>query len=74
MRSNNREVQAELCRQGAGLAVLPRPLGDRMGGIIPVDLGDAPPGRDTYLGYHRDLRRLTRLRAMLDLVIARLAN
>jgi hypothetical protein len=32
------------------------------------------PGRDTYVGYHRDLRRLTRMRALLDLVIARLAN
>jgi DNA-binding transcriptional LysR family regulator len=74
MRSNSREVQAELCRQGIGLAVLPRPLGDRIPGIVPIDVGETPPGRDTYVGYHRDLRRLSRLRALLDLVIARLAN
>ena len=36
--------------------------------------GSEPPGRDTWLGYHRDLRRMARLRALLDLVIARLAN
>lgn len=74
MRSNSREVQAEFCRQGIGLAVLPRPLGDRILGIVPIDVGEAPPGRDTYVGYHRDLRRLSRMRALLDLVIERLAN
>ena len=31
-----------------------------------------PPGRDTYVGYHRDVRRLARLRTLLDLVIERL--
>lgn len=74
MRSNSRLVQAEFCRQGRGLAVLPRPLGDRIPGIVPVDFGEEPPGRDTYVGYHRDLRRLSRLRALLDLVSERLAN
>lgn len=73
-RSNNRDVQAQLCAKGAGLAVLPRPLGDATPGILRLDLGEDPPGRDTYVGYHRDLRRLARMRALLDLVIARLAN
>ncbi len=73
-RSNNREVQAQLCARGAGLAVLPRPLGDATPGIVALEIGDAPPGRDTFVGYHRDLRRLSRLRALLDLVIDRLAN
>ena len=31
-----------------------------------------PPGRDVWVGYHRDLRRLTRLRALLDFVLAEL--
>jgi DNA-binding transcriptional LysR family regulator len=74
MRSNSRLVQAEFCRQGSGLAVLPRPLGDRIPDIVPLDLGEAPPGRETYVGYHRDLRRLSRLRALLDLVIERMEN
>ncbi|MDE1996943.1 MAG: LysR family transcriptional regulator [Rhizobiaceae bacterium] len=74
MRSNNRDVQAMLCARGAGLAVLPRPLGETTAGIIRVDIGENPPGRDTWVGYHRDLKRLARLRALLDLVIERLAN
>ena len=73
-RSNNREVQARLCADGAGLAVLPRPLGDATPGIVPIDLGGAPPGRDTFVGYHKDMRRLARMRALLDLVVERLAN
>lgn len=73
-RSNSRDVQARMCAAGVGIAVLPIPLGDRTAGIERVDLGAEPPGRDTWIGYHRDLRRLARLRAFLDLVIARLAN
>jgi DNA-binding transcriptional LysR family regulator len=73
-RSNNRDVQARMCAEGAGVAVLPRPLADSIDGLRLIDLGEPPPGRDTYVGYHRDLKRLARLRALLDLVIERLAN
>lgn len=73
-RSNNREVQALLCARGAGLAVLPRPLGDATPGIVALTLDDPPPGRDTFVGYHRDLRRLTRMRELLGLIVERLAN
>ncbi len=73
-RSNNREVQAQLCREGAGVAVLPRPLGDATPGLVALDLGEAPPCRDTFVGYHRDLRRLGRLRALLDHLLDRLAG
>lgn len=73
-RSNNREVQARLCAAGVGLAVLPRPLGDSTEGLELVDLGEPPPGRDTWVGYHRDMRRMPRLRALLDLVVERLGN
>jgi DNA-binding transcriptional LysR family regulator len=73
-RSNNREVHAALCARGIGLAVLPRPLGDLIPGITPIDLGEPPPPKDMFVGYHRDLRRLPRLRALLDLVVDRLGT
>ncbi|TIX92290.1 LysR family transcriptional regulator [Rhizobium sp. P44RR-XXIV] len=73
-RSNNREVQARLCAAGVGVAVLPRPLGDATPGVELVDLGEPPPGRDTWIGYHRDMRRMPRLRALMDLVIDRLGR
>lgn len=74
LRSNSRDVQARLCLPGAGVCVLPRPLGDGLAGLERLDLGEDPPGRDTWMGYHRDLRQLARLRALMDFVAARLAS
>lgn len=72
--SNSREAQARLCAAGVGLAVLPAPLGDDFPELEPVDLGEAPPGRDVWVGYHRDLRRLGRLRAVVDMTLDELAR
>jgi DNA-binding transcriptional LysR family regulator len=73
-RSNNRDVQARMCVAGAGIAVLPQPLGNALIGVTRIDLGEPPPSRDTWVGYHRDLKKLARLRALLDLVVERLGN
>ena len=73
-RSNSRDVQAKMCAQGVGISVLPIRLGDAISGLERINLGANPPGRDTWLGYHRDLQRLTRLRVLLDLVVAKLAG
>ena len=72
--SNSREAQARMCAAGIGLAVLPAPLGDAMSALEAVDLGEAPPGRDVWVGFHQDLRRLGRLRALVDETIAALAR
>lgn len=72
MRSNNREVQASLCVEGSGWAVLPTALGDKLPGVVKADLGEAPPHREMFVGYHRDLRRLVRLRRLLEHVAAAL--
>ncbi|AND67498.1 hypothetical protein ATSB10_00440 [Dyella thiooxydans] len=69
--SNNREVQARLCAEGVGVAVLPTALGDAFGELQRIDLGDPPPSRDTWIGYHRDLKRLGRLRSLLELLAER---
>jgi DNA-binding transcriptional LysR family regulator len=72
--SNNRGAQARMCAEGCGYAVLPCPLGDSTSGLRRIDLGGAPPGRDVWVGFHRDLRRVARLRALLDATIEALAN
>lgn len=72
IRSNSRDVQAQLCAFGAGLAVLPVPLGDATPGIEVVELGLDPPIRDNWLGFHKDLGRLPRLRAFVDLLVEHL--
>ena len=65
IRSNSREVQATACSRGAGMAVLPSLLG-RQFGLTRIDVGEPLPGRDIWLGYHADLKRLRRLRALVD--------
>lgn len=74
LRSNNRHVQAAACAAGVGLAVLPCLLGDSHPGLQRIACGEQPPGRDVWLGYHHDLRRLPRLRALLELLILRLGG
>jgi len=72
VRSNNRNVQAHLCRQGVGIAVLPRAVGDQVPGLRRLDLPAEPPSRDIWMGYHRDLKHLQRLRAFIQTVEAHL--
>ncbi|ATB31786.1 LysR family transcriptional regulator [Melittangium boletus] len=72
-RSNNRDVQARMCAEGAGIAVLPVQVGAVTPGLERVWLGESPPGRDVWSGYHRDLHRLPLLRALLDATTAELA-
>jgi len=74
LRSNNREVQAAFCAAGNGVTVLPRLLGDQVPGIRRIDLGQAPPKREVWVGFHRDLRRLGRLRRLLDFTLAALGK
>ncbi|MBJ7308667.1 LysR family transcriptional regulator [Rugamonas sp. CCM 8940] len=74
LRANSRDVQAQLCRSGAGLAVLPRCLGDQLRGLKLADLGQPPPGRDVWAGYHKDLKRSPRLRTLLAATLEALAR
>lgn len=65
--SASRSVQAQMCRKGHGVAVLPRPLAESVDGLHRIDLFGAPPDRDVWVGYHQDLRHIDRLRALLDI-------
>ncbi|UQA60602.1 LysR family transcriptional regulator [Polyangium aurulentum] len=69
VRSNSRDVQATACVHGAGLAVLPRIIGDALP-LVRLDVGEEPPERVVWLGYHRDLKGLARLRAFVEHVRA----
>lgn len=71
MRSNSRDIQADSCVRGVGLAVLPVMIGD----ALPLRRLEADaPGRDIWLGYHEDLRRLRRLRSLVDFLTAQISG
>lgn len=65
--SNHRALQARLCQRGMGLAVLPRAVGDTTIGLRRVDLGEEPPSRHIWMGYHEDMRGMDRVRALADI-------
>ncbi len=48
--------------------------GDATLGIVASTLDDPPPGRDTFVGYHQDLRRLSRMCALLGLIVDRVGS
>ncbi|HEV2622979.1 MAG TPA: LysR family transcriptional regulator [Frateuria sp.] len=72
-RSNSRSAQARMCAQGVGLAVLPCVLAEHTSGLRRVDFDEPPPARTMWMGYHSDLRRMDRLRALTDLAVEMLA-
>lgn len=74
LRCNNRNAQALMCAKGVGIAVLPRPVGDQVTGLRRLHLGETPPSRDIWMGYHRDNRRAGRLRTFVDLTLERLGT
>lgn len=69
-RSNSRDAQARAVLSGAGIAVLPRLMADRLPGLVAFEVPSPPPGRDVWVGYHGDLRRLRRLRVVLEAVLS----
>jgi DNA-binding transcriptional LysR family regulator len=72
--STSRAVQAQMCVQGMGGAVLTRPLGVAVPGLQRVDMAAGPPGRDIWVGSHHDMRHMDRLRAMMDIADPTLSN
>jgi DNA-binding transcriptional LysR family regulator len=65
MRSNGREAMATLASAGVGITCLPRLIGDRTPNLRLLQTPGAAPARPLWLGAHRDVRGLPRVRATL---------
>lgn len=72
--SSSRTVQAQMCAQGLGVAVLPRSLGDQLPALRLLEVDEAPPSRDIWMGYHQDMRQMDRLRALADIAVDMIGN
>jgi DNA-binding transcriptional LysR family regulator len=70
VRSNGREAMATLASAGVGIACLPRLIGDRSPRLRLLRPPGAAPERPLWLGVHRDLRGLPRVRATITFLAA----
>jgi DNA-binding transcriptional LysR family regulator len=65
---NNRDVQARVAAAGAGLACLPRLLGDAVAGLRRLETPTPAPTRDLWLGIHGDLRGTPRVKEVAGFI------
>jgi DNA-binding transcriptional LysR family regulator len=63
LRTNGREPMLTMAVAGAGLACLPRLLGDAHAGLRRLAVPRPAPERVLWLGVHRDARAIPRIRA-----------
>ena len=62
------DAQALACRQGAGVTLLPTPVGESYL-LERLGMKDLLPNGGIWLGYHRDLRPLKRLRDVVSYMV-----
>lgn len=65
-RTNSRDAQAAAACAGIGIACLPQYLAETMPGIVRLKDAGLGPAREIWLGVHRDLREMPRIRAVID--------
>jgi DNA-binding transcriptional LysR family regulator len=68
--TNGREQMAALAAAGVGLACLPRIMGDAVPSLRRVEPQVALPSRTLWLGVHRDMRELPRVRATIAALVS----
>jgi DNA-binding transcriptional LysR family regulator len=66
LRTENHGALIQWCRNGLGLALLPRIVGDIYPQLAHVQLSSGPAESVVWAGYHSELKFLPRLRALLD--------
>ncbi len=73
VRCNGREAQARFAQAGAGLACLPRLVGDATAGLVLLE-SPLPPSRKLWLGVHGAVKDIKRVRAFSDFAAAELSQ
>ncbi|WDZ79635.1 LysR family transcriptional regulator (plasmid) [Ensifer adhaerens] len=74
LRANSIRSQLSAVETGAALATLPCYLAADRDGLVPIDLGVAPPLLSLKLGVHQETRNLPRVRKLIDFAAAEFAG
>lgn len=70
LRTESREAQAHAAVAGAGLACLPRYIGDNTIGVARVETPLSVPAREIWMGMHADVRNTPRVQAAARILAA----
>jgi DNA-binding transcriptional LysR family regulator len=73
-RANGRKALASMVAAGMGLGCLPRLLGDSAPGLQLLEPPGMAPQRQLWMGVHRDVRGIPRVRATLEFLAALFAQ
>ena len=68
-RANSRLAMANIAAAGAGIACLPRYLGDATPGLRRIPTPTPNPRPPLWLGTHRDARKVRRVKAVVDFIV-----
>lgn len=72
--SEDRLVQLELVKQGLGIGLLPKEIGDKDPAMIPVLTELEPFEADMWLVTHRELRTSRRIKTVFDFLVSELGS
>jgi DNA-binding transcriptional LysR family regulator len=73
-RSNSSVALIEATLAGNGIVILPDASVRSLAGLIRLGIDPAPPSLPIFLAFHRDLRRVPRIRLVLDVLDAALRD
>jgi DNA-binding transcriptional LysR family regulator len=74
LRSNSTDALARATEAGAGLALLPRFVAAGSARLVRVPCAKPVPTRPLYLGVHRDMQKVARVRTFIDWLTSAIAR
>ncbi|MBK7155616.1 MAG: LysR family transcriptional regulator [Sandaracinaceae bacterium] len=74
LRTNSVATVVEAVREGLGLGLAPRRIGDRDPRLVRLDTPRPPTPREVWLAYHQDIEPSPRVRAVIDFLVETLSE
>lgn len=68
--TNSRETMIYAAKSSIGICCVPKKRAKEESELIEIDLGVEIPPREVWLGVHRDMRHMPRIRAVIDAISA----
>lgn len=74
MQTNSRETMIYGAKAGIGICCVPRFRAATESDLIEIDIGEPIAPREVFLGVHKDMRHMPRIRAVIDAIVAGFAE